>query len=147
MPKIFAKMSGNPNGKIFAKIHHNYNFYTAIEIFCDRIFCDFEHSQIFAKNSVANKFESTVLISLRQRAADTIITVSPPGIALMPLFYLVPDQRWPDHCPYSLPDLYMGSCHLLLHYQSLLSLLLDGWPSNLAFRPLIQDHAACWFAS
>ena len=41
-------MPGNFDGKIFAKIHHDYNRYITIEIFCDLICCDFEHSQNFA---------------------------------------------------------------------------------------------------
>ena len=36
--KIFAKMAGNLDGKIFAKIHHNYNRYITIEILSDYIF-------------------------------------------------------------------------------------------------------------
>ena len=55
-------MSGNLDGKIFAigklaKIHHDYKHDITIEIFCD-----FEHSQ---KNSVANKFQSTVIAMSR----------------------------------------------------------------------------------
>ena len=42
--------------KIFAKIHHDSKHYITIEVFGD-----FEHSQIFTKNSVANKFQSTLL--------------------------------------------------------------------------------------
>ena len=44
--------------KIFAKIHHDSKHYITIEVFGD-----FEHSQIFTKNSVANKFQSTVSIA------------------------------------------------------------------------------------
>ena len=47
----------------FAKIHHNYNRYITIEIFCDRIFAILN---IRKKKSqqyfVANKFQSTVLV-------------------------------------------------------------------------------------
>ena len=57
-------MRANLDGKmfpIFAKIRHDYKHYKTIEIFCGLFFCDFEHLQIFAKNSVANKFQSIVV--------------------------------------------------------------------------------------
>ena len=41
--------------EIVAKIHHDRNHYITIEFFCD-----FDHSQIFAKNSVTSKFQPTV---------------------------------------------------------------------------------------
>ena len=56
--QIFAKMPGNLDEIIFATLHHDYKRYITIEIFCDRIFA----MSNIRKNSVANKFQSTVPI-------------------------------------------------------------------------------------
>ena len=45
----FLRLNNFCNWTIFAKIHCEYNHYVTIEIFCDHIFCNFGHLQIFAK--------------------------------------------------------------------------------------------------
>ena len=43
-------MRENWDGKIFAKIRHNYDHNIIIEIFLKSYFCDFEHLQKSCKN-------------------------------------------------------------------------------------------------
>ena len=69
--KYLRKWQETSMGKFLQKFIQTIITIDALKIF-DCIFCDFEHLQIFAKNSITNKFQFTVTInshtSMRRQA-------------------------------------------------------------------------------